>query len=460
MLRSFRVANHKSIRTEQELQLMPAYDKSRPVVPVVAIYGRNAAGKTNLLDALQFMQTAVRHSVGLWEARSGIPRSPFRLDRAAREEPSTFAVDLILDGVQYAYGFDVDDTQVLAEWLYAYRRTNRKTVIFERRKLRVTLGDSLAERTTRTKTLTRALRDNALLLGLAMQLGEQAEFVPVYEWFRTGLLIPRVGRAGPLSARLAQRIESVIDTPGFLDLVRSADMDIVDVRLEEVADLSIRKLLIPSTEDAHLVGEEAPAADGDEHEEQREKHEVRAFRTEDVRRAIHAMSRVLGEGSDRDVVFLQGENLVPMSIDDQSAGTVAYIDLIAYALDALGRGGTLLVDEIDMSLHPRLIARLIELFHDKKSNPRLAQLIFNTHDATLLGTSFGREILRRDEIWFVDKEAGATTLYALTDFHPRQEDNREKRYLGGSYGGVPSVFSDTLVDRLLESREGASGAAA
>jgi hypothetical protein len=143
-----------------------------------------------------------------------------------------------------------------------------------------------------------------------------------------------------------------------------------------------------------------------------------------------------------------------MTIEEQSAGTVAYIDLVAHALNALARGGVLLVDEMDMSLHPRLIARLIELFRDPKANPRTSQLIFNTHDATLLGTSFGKEILRRDEIWFVDKKGGATALYPLTDFHPRQEDNREKRYLGGSYGGVPAVFSDSLVESLIESRKG------
>jgi hypothetical protein len=122
-------------------------------------------------------------------------------------------------------------------------------------------------------------------------------------------------------------------------------------------------------------------------------------------------------------------------------------------LNALAHGGVLLVDEIDMSLHPRLIVRLIELFRDSETNPGNAQLVFNTHDATLLGTSFGKEILKRDEIWFMEKRDGATTLYPLTDFHPRQEDNRERRYLGGSYGGVPAVFSDTLVDSLLRSRE-------
>lgn len=141
-----------------------------------------------------------------------------------------------------------------------------------------------------------------------------------------------------------------------------------------------------------------------------------------------------------------------MTAAEQSSGTLAYIDVLTDVLAVLDTGGVLIVDEIDTSLHPRLLVRLIELFRHPDTNPHHAQLVFATHDATLLGTSFGHEILRRDEIWFTDKEQGATTLYPLTDFHPRKEDNRERRYLGGSYGAVPAVFSDTLVDTLLASR--------
>jgi AAA15 family ATPase/GTPase len=108
-------------------------------------------------------------------------------------------------------------------------------------------------------------------------------------------------------------------------------------------------------------------------------------------------------------------------------------------------------DEIDASLHPRLTARLVELFRNSEINRRGAQLIFTTHDATLLGTSLGEETLKRDEIWFIEKKDGASTLYPLSDFHPRIGENRERRYLAGSYGAVPVVFPDAMVDVLLES---------
>ena len=97
-----------------------------------------------------------------------------------------------------------------------------------------------------------------------------------------------------------------------------------------------------------------------------------------------------------------------------------------------------MVDEIDASLHPNLTALLIHQFQSPETNPRGAQLLFTTHDATLLGTSFGEEVLARDQVWFVEKkEDGGSRLYPLTDFHPRTGENRERRYLGGSYGAIP-----------------------
>jgi hypothetical protein len=446
MLRSFRVANHKSIRAEQELLLIPTYEKSPPVVPVAAIYGRNAAGKSNLLDAMRFMQTAVRSSFGRWEAGAGIPRAPYRLDAAALGEPSLFAVNLIIGDMQYVYGFELDDTQIISEWLHAYRQTRRKTMLFEREERNVVLGDSLPERSSRTKALTAALRSNALLLSTAMQLGEQDEFAPVYRWFSTSLSIPRHDPQR-IRALLPRRIEDAIESPGFIDLVQSADMDITDIKIDETEEPRRRSDLAEAERlRARLkeLNSELNATEDEEH-----RAELRAM----IRRLENMRSHLETPRLRRELTFLQGETAVPMSLEDQSSGTVAYIDLVAHALRVLARGGVLAVDEIDMSLHPRLIGRLIELFRDGNANPNVAQLIFNTHDATLLGTSFGEEVLKRDEIWFVEKRDGATVLYPLTDFRPRQGENREKRYLGGSYGAVPAVFSDSLVERLIDSRK-------
>lgn len=443
MLRSFRVANHKSIRDEAELLLMPAYDKSRPVVPVAGIFGANASGKSNLIDALSFMTTAVRTSYGRWEAGTGVPRSPHRLSAACLAEPSRFEVDLVIDDIQYAYGFVADDEAILEEWLYSYPH-RRKSVIFERNGNHIDLGSTLSERRSRTELLTGLTRDNSLLLAAAVQ-AKQEEVVPVYDWFRRGLRFTRSRSVRNVPVRVAERVEMAMSRhDAFIELLRVADLGIVDIRIDTV-EISPPRYL--DTENQRATEEldalrvrMSNASDSD-----------RKQLTERIERLNRLIERNRLPAVRKELVFLHGRNSVPLALSEQSDGTIAWLELIALGLDALAAGNVAVVDEIDASLHPRLTARLIELFQSEQSNRQHAQLLFTTHDANLLGTSFGNEILGRDEVWFVEKDKdGATTLFPLTDFHPRKHENTERRYLGGSYGAVPAVFSNTLVDRLSE----------
>ena len=127
MLRSFRVCNHQSLRDEHELSLLPASDKDRAVVPVAAIFGSNAAGKSSLLTAMKFMHSAVKLSFATWEPDAGVRRTPFRLSPHSLVEPSTFVADIMLDWVPHVYGFTVDDERVQTEWLYTYAKRRKKS---------------------------------------------------------------------------------------------------------------------------------------------------------------------------------------------------------------------------------------------------------------------------------------------------------------------------------------------
>src|ERR1700716_278454 len=128
MLLRCRVANHRSLRDEQELSLVAAPRRGEKVpaglvpssVRVAGIYGANAAGKSNVLSALRFMIDAVRDSYGRWEPAGGVPREPFFLDARSPAQPSVYEVDLLLQGVRYQFGFETDDDAILAEWLYSY----------------------------------------------------------------------------------------------------------------------------------------------------------------------------------------------------------------------------------------------------------------------------------------------------------------------------------------------------
>ena len=165
------------------------------------------------------------------------------------------------------------------------------------------------------------------------------------------------------------------------------------------------------------------------------------------------------DGSARHELFLaHGDAEVVLPLSDESAGTRSWLGLLPTVLTVLRAGGTLVIDEIDESLHPRLTAALVGLFRDPGVNHRNAQLLFTTHDASLLSPVLGDEVLTREDVWFVDKGGdGASELYALTDFKPRKEgENLERRYLGGSYGAVPDVQVEALVTAMMRGVDGAA----
>jgi hypothetical protein len=404
MLRSFRVGNHKSFRDEVELILLPAFGggstgSARPV-PVAAVYGANAAGKSNLLDALQFMRDAVLGSFRSWPRSEGVPRRAFRLDPSSAAEPSTYVVEIELEGVRYTYGFVVDDEGVLEEWLYSYPHTKRRRRLFDRRGSKVSFGEGVTGK-SKAAVLAELTRPNVLFLSMAAQLEELAQLLPVHRWFADGVSWSRPSRLSTtrdLRAMNQRLVTYLDDNPRRADdikgFVRAADVGIDDVVVERPSQHS----LVVNDSDGELVS----------------RPQQPRFR--------------LSHGGD--ALF---------DLWDESDGTLAWLNMLPGALTALAAGGLLVVDEIDASLHPNLTALLIQQFRSQWAVARGAQLLFTTHDATLLGTSFGEEVLGRDEVWFVDKGAtGVSRLYPLSDFHPRKEgENRERRYLGGSYGAIP-----------------------
>lgn len=131
-----------------------------------------------------------------------------------------------------------------------------------------------------------------------------------------------------------------------------------------------------------------------------------------------------------------GDAWLPM--EEESHGTQTIFRLAAPLLEVLERGGVLVVDELERSLHPLLALQLVRQFNDPLLNPHNAQLIFTTHDTNLVGTVVGEPVLRRDQIWLTEKdEQGATQLYPLTDYQPRKQENVERGYLQGRYGAIP-----------------------
>ncbi|SCF32071.1 hypothetical protein GA0070216_109202 [Micromonospora matsumotoense] len=432
MLLSFRFANHRSFADEQQLNFTPVYapagesPDSRLSVRVVGIFGGNASGKSNLLHALSYMRRMAIYSDRAVEPGLGISpnREPFRLDPAVAETPSRYTVDLHLNGVRHTYGFTVDDDRVVEEWLFHYP-LKKKRRVFEREGDNFTWGEeSKRNDLERVAAIT---APTALFLSTIARFNRRAEGADrdepqplhdVYRWFFRTRIRSRPG----LRPRNLGAVWSDLgdDRAAIVDLLRAADVGIVDVTVHSDPPQELFEL--------DDVDADSP-----------------------VTTPARPRKRLL-------FTHRGPTGLAILGYQDESTGTQQLLDLAIDASWVLNRGGVLAVDEIDASLHPMLTAKLIGLFQSPVTNPAHSQLIFTSHDATLLGTFDTEEVLSRDEIWFTEKaKDGTSSVYPLTDFKPRREgENRQRRYLNGNYGGVPDI-STYLFERALATREATEG---
>jgi hypothetical protein len=411
MLIQFRVENHRSLRDEQVLSLAAANlggsedprllrppELGEALLPAVALYGANASGKSNVLNALAFMREAVLRSHRFWEPEAGVPQESFALSSKA-QEPSLYEVDFLVSGVRFRYGFVLSATRIEEEWLHAWPH-GRKQVWFEREGDRFDFGKHLHGENETIRGLTRV---NSLFLSAAAQ-NNHAALLPLFGWFQAAhlelrrTLGPEPSRAaflgdlvaGHLSLFKEDKKARQREREAIVHLLRSADLGILDMKVE-VPRPSLSGRFDPPRRVEILLRHQAEAG-----------HEVW------------------------------------LPLEWESAGTVTLLGLATRLVRLLRRGGLLCVDELEASLHPALGLELLRLFQDPRHNPKGAQLLFTTHDTNLLGNVLGEPPLRRDQIWFTEKDrAGATHLYPLTDFRPRKEENLERGYLQGRYGAIP-----------------------
>ncbi|MDA2803230.1 AAA family ATPase [Nocardiopsis suaedae] len=437
MLLRFRTANHRSIRDEQTLSLVgtefnegtarptPLRSKGRAVsaLPVVGLFGANASGKSNVIHALAFMQHAVTSSFADWARHPGrVLRQPFKLDRESREETSLFEVDLLLGepGTRYTYGFEVSDERIEAEWLHVYPH-GKRSVWFDRDAERAEEGgDEYVFRGAGFKGKRDAIvdmtRPNALFLSTGAALNDP-QLSPLLRWF-TDSLTDSLGEAG--SRR--QNLMGDGLTSRMLAAAGESRREEIE-RLLAVADLGISGVTLEPWYLTPLTGEEG-----------------------EVQRVAEGLARVRFQhrGADGDVSL--------DFITEESQGTHTWFDVLGPMLQALDDGSVLLVDELDSSLHPSLAAEVVRIFQDQDSNPHGAQLIFTTHDVSLLGSAVVDRPLDRDQVWITrKKQDGATELYPVTDAKPRKEESLERGYLRGRYGGVPRLTPGEIARDIAQS---------
>lgn len=418
MLIRFRVENFRSIKDEQEFSLVAATLSEHEdtlvhvdrygldLLPTAAIYGPNASGKSSVIAAFRFIVDAVKDSQARWRPDAPIPRAPFALSAETVAAPSRFTVDLLIDDVRYEYGFAVDSSRVLEEWLYAYPKGRRQewftrsgqTFAFSR----LLPGEN--------RTISGFTRPNSLFLSAAAQSNHTA-LAPVYRFLSSLITIVDGTNRNSLAFVAAQLCFEDVFNRAIMDFVRSADLGIAGIDVVEEEDV--------------------------------EKFARRFERTPDDPEFVRLLGMLSGRASGVQLRHRTGANeTIALPFEDESEGTRTLFSLAPWIGAVLQTGGLLIVDELDRSLHPFLTRQIVTQFNTPRSNPKHGQLIFNTHDTNLLDTS----LLRRDQIWFTEKDdGGATHLFPLTDFRARKYENIERGYLQGRYGAVPSVRTPDLL---------------
>ena len=374
------------------------------VLPVALILGSNASGKSNLLRAMADLRSFVLHSFRKGDPLGGVPRRPFRL---AVDQPSMFEIDLVLDGVRQLYSVSLDDDRVLAERAVRFPK-GKESLLFERTGDHIEFGPSLR---SRGRVIVELLRPNAAFLSVAAATNDPT-LLPLFRWFSRNLVLAEAHNRHLRLAHSADMLNASASSERALALLRAADLGISGVKRQlidpETRDRLKRAVLILSGHEGEPDGSEADAFTIDEY-------------------GIALEHTTNGE------TFELGH-------DEESLGTLVWLGLLGPVVDALEHGRVLLADELDASLHPVLVERLIRLFQSPSTNPNRAQLIANAHDLNLVDATGDRRLIGRDQIWFTEKQAnGGTTLYPLLDFNPRRDENVSRRYLQGLYGGIPIV---------------------
>jgi len=419
MLISFTVSNFRSIRDRQSLILEASADSTHAHSHVIAqkpgpgllksaaIYGANASGKSNVINAMIWMRQFVLQSISEKIETPKIPVEPFRLQKGNEDQPSVFEVEFLLEDARYRYGFAVGREGIAEEWLFRKRAKGKEACVYTRE------GQSINANAREEKGLdpfAKRTRPNALFLKVCAEFNfpfaEQ-----VMGWFRRLRFVSGLSDQG-LIWFTANRIKEGKHRNELLRFVQKADFQIG----------GIRSRTEPLTED-----------------------QLPPFLSPEDKAGILARDPVMGEIFTRHEVFSDDGEVVGETDfnleEDESEGTSKFVALAGPILHTLEEGSILLIDEFEARLHPNLTKAILQWFHGPENN-KGAQMIIATHDTGLMHP----DLLRRDQIWFCEKDdRGGTSLYCLDEFDKQEVRTTTKfnrQYLQGVFGAVPKPALD------------------
>ncbi len=428
MLLQFSVSNFRALRGIQTLNLGASnHDKSLPENTLspdlpglkgkrwlkgIALYGANASGKSTIIEAMEALSDWVGQSAKTTDPEDPIPFiDPFALDAASVEEPTAFAITFAVGGVRFEYRVAATKTLVLHESLRAWP-SSREQIWFERDWNPVTNSHDFSPDNPTGLPRSRDIEQRTLknMLYLSKSVAENRKEVEApFRWlvsrFRFMDLSTRSGLGGGFTLNQIDGKGDALKRK-IMEVLKHADLGVVDaVAIEKEPDGEVLKFL-----------QSLPAE----------------------------LSKTLNQSGDKRPRFMEpqlfhqgpGKMITPLDWKRESAGTQRFFALIGPWLDVLENGYTICIDEIETSMHPIMVRELLKLVFSESANTGGAQVIFTTHNPLFLDGT----LLRRDQIWFTDKDdEGTSHLYPLTEYQPRQEESLIRGYMAGRYGAVPFV---------------------
>lgn len=412
MLIQFRYKNFKSFRDDTILdfsatKITEHSDRvvqigNEKILPTAAIFGANASGKSNVIQAFRFMTTYVIESFAFGgegddkkSKTKKLKQTPFLFDKDSRDAESSFEVYFISSEEagckSYNYGFTLDQAGIVEEWLNSKSKTARsyKPVFYRNRD-----ELDLSGLPTKSQEIIRmTLEPETLIVSLGAKL-KISKLKCIRDWFYDTNF-----------TNFGNPIENVF----LSSLIPDGFADDKDVQ-KKVVDYF-------ATFDSSIVGFNVEVIKSDDEDSRHIK--------------IDALHEVIGS-----------DEFASIPLEEESDGTLKMFALYPALQDTLESGGVLFVDELNARLHPLLVRGFLITFLNPETNPNHAQLVFTTHDSWQLSNN----LLRRDEIWFTEKEqSGVSTLYSLADFVDedgtkiRKDESYEKNYLLGKYGAIPTL---------------------
>ncbi len=423
MLISFSVQNYRSFASRQTFSMVAgasakkkervSFPSNNSIAPDIlrsaCLFGPNAAGKSSLVKALGFYSDFVVSSAKGSQEGEKIDVTPFKLDKHWLSQPSEFEAIFIHDGVLYQYGFAVDSERIWEEWLFSNPNApgKNKRTLFQREfdpDANTYVWYTNPTHVRGEKELwKKSTRDNALFLSTAISLKSET-FRTLFDWIQQHL---RVIDAPEMMPKIftAKYCEDSRDTKKkVLDLLHSVDIQIqdFDVDFGEFDPKSLPDII------SSVMREKIT-------------NEMKGKLILNRLSSYH-------EGAD-------GE-LVAFDMEEESDGTQVLFNLAGPWLDVLENGYTLIVDELHNSLHPHALKALVNLFHDPKINKNNAQLIFTSHETSVMT----KEFMHQDQVWLIEKNnAEQSKLRPLSDYKVRDVAGFQKAYLNGRFGAVPKL---------------------